>query len=145
MKKPRHRQKRRRVEVSRVIDTAPMQNTIKADENEIIVPIPMPVEMYRTLNKTLQLRQLKLGDFLRLSLRSMLSNNKIYGLNDKLRFGKYNGERMEYVIRAAPDYIQWAIRSIEGFGLTEPAQMLLDNIITSMLEARDDSPTEMAW
>lgn len=47
-----------------------------------------------------------------------------YSLTDTLRFGRFQGSRLEVVIRAEPDYITWCLTNLENFTMTPPAQAL---------------------
>lgn len=48
-----------------------------------------------------------LATYFRLQIRALVSANRILGLGDAIPFGKYVGENIEVICRAAPDYMAW--------------------------------------
>lgn len=49
----------------------------------------------------------------------------IYDVDDELDFGKHKGQKVDHVIVEHPDYIIWALDTIEGFDLSAKAYELL--------------------
>lgn len=55
----------------------------------------------------------------------------VYGLETELKFGaKHRGETIEEIIEDDPDYLLWAIDTIEWFELDDEAEEELERRIT---------------
>lgn len=45
-----------------------------------------------------------------------------YGMSDELRFGKYKFETVEWVLRADPGWLRWALENVRGFAVTDEVE-----------------------
>lgn len=52
-----------------------------------------------------------------------------YDLDTCLLFGKYKGYTIQEIIKKDPEYLAWAIDEIDGFELTNEADIVLDDAI----------------
>lgn len=95
----------------------------KAKENSVTVILPQA--LYRKALAILENRGTTFDDFVRLSLRRLVKNEKFYGLGDKFTFGKFEHETIEMVIRTEPTYLVWCLKNVDGFALTIEALELL--------------------
>lgn len=72
-------------------------------------------------------RGIELETFVSIYLRMILRASKgILGLNDEFCFGKYNGEKVEHVVRIDPSYVVWLITQ-DGRTKFEPEVLVLAN------------------
>lgn len=51
---------------------------------------------------------------------------KVYGLNDRLTFGKHKDKLVKMIIRNDPEYILWCLENIDGFELDVDAEDALE-------------------
>lgn len=59
------------------------------------------------------------------AVRALMRQSKHYELDTPLAFGKYSGQLMEAICRLDPNYIRWAIKSIEGLTVSTQVEVLL--------------------
>lgn len=45
-----------------------------------------------------------------------------YGIEDELLFGKYKFETVEWVLRADPGWLRWALENVRGFVVTDEVE-----------------------
>lgn len=83
-------------------------------------------EAWNELEEILRERQISLEVITRLALRNMSQRGRHYKIGDRLRFGKYNREPLEDIIRADPDYITWCLDNMKGFTMSYEALDLMD-------------------
>ncbi len=48
-----------------------------------------------------------------------LNQNNLYKPSSYFRFGKYRGKTLEEVFRISPSYIDWCLRNISNFEITQ--------------------------
>ena len=88
-------------------------------------------ELVAAVKEILKPRKLSINEVCSLYLRALVSSNKRlipYALTDKMRFGKYEGELLEVIIRAEPKYVYWLIANSDNFKLQPEAHELLEQI-----------------
>lgn len=98
----------------------PLLGTLQ-NSGDVRISCVISKDLHGDLSIFLQERGLSLTDFVRMAFRQSMRGYRIYGPNDILRFGKYSGEKLEYVIRMAPDYIAWAKANMANFRITDEA------------------------
>lgn len=103
------------------------------DQGEIEFTVTLKSEVYIPLLRFLKERGLSGKEFIQLCLRSMLNKGGFYTLQDQLRFGKYYGERLETVIRADPEYIDWCSTNLKNFNMDNKAFDLLGALRPDLL------------
>ncbi len=47
--------------------------------------------------------------------------NRIYNIDDSFDFGKYKGKTIEELLNENPGYVDWLIRNVGGFALSDEA------------------------
>jgi len=100
----------------------------KAAAPKITRSVSLPVAVFDEVSAFAKARGLPLHELVRIAVNSFTARSKLYGLKDKLRFGKYYNEALETIIRLDPNYIEWAMGKVEGFTITDKAQDLLNDI-----------------
>lgn len=70
-------------------------------------------------------RELHPEQMFRVMLRGYIKRQVLFDLGDELNFGKYNGLRLEEVLRADPRYIRWLLGESSWFRITERAEAVL--------------------
>jgi len=53
--------------------------------------------------------------------QNKIMRNKIYNLDDEFDFGRNKGKTIKELIQVNPGYVDWVIRNIEGFALSNEA------------------------
>ena len=100
--------------------------------DQVVTPAPQGLVLEPEIDAALRAlaaeRGMDLSTLVRLFLRNMAVKSNYYGLDTALRFGKYNGETVETIIRFDPSYIEWCLKNIEGMHLSEEALDLLVSI-----------------
>ena len=66
----------------------------------------------------------------------------IFDLTHQLTFGKYKGKTVQEVIDQNPRYLDWALGTIEWFGLSAGAHEALED---SLLDAWSEPDDEWQW
>lgn len=76
------------------------------------------------LQRTLRLRALRLR-----ALREKAAprpepaaDYPTYRMDDELLFGKYKFETVEWVLRADPGWLRWALENVRGFAVTDEVE-----------------------
>jgi hypothetical protein len=103
-------------------------------DDTVQVTLTLPADLWAKTAPLLSQRGLELSDFLRASLRTLPERKLVYGLQMALQLGKYKGEVLETIIRLDPTYIQWMIKNVERFAISEQAFDLLDELLTTKQE-----------
>ena len=70
-------------------------------------------------------RGLEQEQMFRVMVRSFCRRKVTFDLHEELNFGKYNGLRLEEVIRADPQYINWLLEASSWFRISAAAERLL--------------------
>jgi uncharacterized protein (DUF3820 family) len=95
------------------------------------VVVQLPAELVADLEPLLQSRGLSVDEVCRLYLRSLVTTSqksRALELTSVMPFGKYKGERLEVIIRAAPEYIRWLIGE-KDLKISPEALQLLEEIV----------------
>jgi len=53
--------------------------------------------------------------------QNKIMRNKIYNLDDEFDFGRNKGKTIKELLQVNPGYVDWVIRNIEGFALSNEA------------------------
>lgn len=48
-----------------------------------------------------------------------IEEKEIYGLNDKIPFGKFKGKTIEEITKMNSSYLDWALKNVQGFKLED--------------------------
>lgn len=59
-------------------------------------------------------------------------------LDDLIQFGKWAGQTLRTVIERDPSYVQWALREVNNFYISEEAQQLLDEALSKQVADKVD-------
>lgn len=94
----------------------------------MLVTVDLPDKLVRDAERLLTERGTNIQDFVRLQFKTLVKHNRLYDLNDRYTFGKYEDERISTVIRGDPHYVAWCLRTVAGFALTPPALDLLSEM-----------------
>jgi len=70
-------------------------------------------------------RGLEPEQMFRVMLAGFTRRKVYFNVGDELNFGKYNGLRLEEVIRADPRYVRWLLGESSWFQITASAECLL--------------------
>jgi hypothetical protein len=54
---------------------------------------------------------------------------KVYNLRDRLTFGKHQGETLQQIIDADPEYVEWMIENIPDFDLDAVTMDYFEDIL----------------
>jgi hypothetical protein len=96
-----------------------------ASQTHMVINVTVPIDLYMKACERLESNGSTIDDLVRLHLRAYTSSRHLYGLRDTMGFGKYRDELIETIIRTDPDYVMWALRTTERFGLKQDAANLL--------------------
>jgi hypothetical protein len=89
----------------------------------------LPDEVGADMEKFCVERNVSISDLIRVSIRQVGRHPLRYELDTKLKFGKYNGETIETIIKIDPEYILWAASTIDGFKLSEKCGQLIEFLL----------------
>jgi len=127
-------------------------NDNKRDEDTRLLSVRLPEQLMNNLDAVLTSRGITATDLVRIAVKAVLRQTKYYDLQDPLQFGRYYGETLETVARANPSYVDWCLRNIEGFCVSEAALDLLrslnsrQRVATSSLgDDLDPGPPVSLW
>lgn len=101
---------------------------VHVDETEVELTVRIPRSLYDQVVEKLNYNGSDLESFVRMSMRGLCRFHKPFDLGDKITFGKYRDEVIETIIRNDADYIEYCIREVQGFRLTEAAVELLQEV-----------------
>ena len=85
-------------------------------------------KLYKRVNDILTERGSTFEDWLRLQMKTLVKHSRLYGVNDPISFGKYDGEKMRTIITSDPEYVAWCLRTVAGFTLSPEALQLLSDM-----------------
>lgn len=115
-----------------VVDSLTKFEKVSTDINwdkEVVVSARIPRELAEAIKAQLKEVGSTIDDFIRIAIKAHLRVKTVYGLGDKIAFGKYKGETINSLIRNTPKYILWCIDNTEMLSLTPPAQKLLEELL----------------
>lgn len=92
------------------------------------VTVQLPVAMLETLGAMAKKSGVDISTLVRVSLHNLAKRGSYYDLSTKMLFGKYASETLETVIRCDPGYINWAMKNVDGFEVSEAGLNLLSEI-----------------
>lgn len=69
--------------------------------------------------------------------------NYQHKLTDTLKFGKYRGKTLEWVLEHDVEYIEWAREEIEWFDIDEEAEEMYEDALWD--SANNSPPEEYYW
>jgi hypothetical protein len=127
----------------KAVDVEPLLGILQAN-GDVKISAVVSKELHNDLYLFLRERGLTLTDFVRMAFKQSMRGYKVYGPDDILRFGKYNGEKLEYVIRMAPDYILWCRENMPNFRITDEAEQLFIALTEESMEEPLEPPLEVA-
>jgi len=90
--------------------------------------VPVDPKLLKKAETILAERGTSMEQWLKLQMKTLIKHSRLYGLRDKISFGKYDEEFIEDIIRADPSYIAWCLRTVAGFTLTIEALELLSEM-----------------
>lgn len=54
-----------------------------------------------------------------------IEGKEIYGLQDKIPFGKLKGKTIKEIIELSSSYLDWALKNVQGFRLTDDVLLII--------------------
>ena len=89
----------------------------------------LPPDLHTRLTDFGAARGISVESLVRIAVSSLLRVSKFYSLDSQISFGKYVNETLETVIRLDPGYVVWARANMEGFAISDSAEVLLDAVL----------------